>query len=288
MEQQYLSNLTREPYFYYELKQVAKLTLAGFSSVEIRTKIKDENLFQCTTNKGINRLLSATHERVAVLDEIMLNLLVLGSLHTSKLVALIAILKTNRLFSEFVEEVYLKKLRLGEQELELRDFRIFFNNKAEQSAKVAGWQEFTLKKLSQVYSKILFESGLINSKYDFAFNQQIDDRPRGKQDGEMGIQIITPFFDHYSEYGEQEFKNLSFGGDKVVMKLPPDASFWYEMEDVLKIETYRIKTASISLLEAIRAIIDNKTRELKTRKDRVKSLLVTEKTKATKWLKVLT
>src|SRR5665648_1049494 len=48
-----------------------------------------------------------------------------------------------------------------------------------------------------------------NSKYDFAFNQQIDDRFRGKQDGEMGIRIITPFFDHYSEYGEQEFKNLS-------------------------------------------------------------------------------
>jgi hypothetical protein len=56
-----------------------------------------------------------------------------------------------------------------------------------------------------------------NSKYDFAFNQQIDDRPRGKQDGEMGIRIITPFFDHYSKYGEQEFKNLSFGGDKVIL-----------------------------------------------------------------------
>jgi len=119
-----------------------------------------------------------------------------------------------------------------------------------------------------------------NSKYDFAFNQQIDDRPRGKQDGEMGIRIITPFFDHYSEYGEQEFKNLSFGGDKVIVKLPPDADFWYEMEEVLKIETYRTKTASISLPETIRAIIDNKSRELKTRKDRVKSLLITAITEA--------
>jgi molybdenum cofactor biosynthesis enzyme MoaA len=165
VEQQYFSNLTREPYFYYELKQVAKLTLAGLSPVEIRTKIKDENLFQCTTNKGINRLLSATHKRVAVLDKIMLNLLVHGSLHTSKLVALIAIMKTNRLFLEFIEEVYLEKLRLGEQELEPRDIRIFFNNKAEQSPKVAGWQESTIKKLSQVYSMILCEAGLINNTH---------------------------------------------------------------------------------------------------------------------------
>lgn len=165
MDQQYLSNLTRETYLYYELKQVAKLTLAGLSPVEIRTKIKDENLFQCTTHKGVDRLLSATHKRVAVLDKIMLNLLIRRSLHTSKLVALIAIMKTNQLFLEFIEEVYLEKIRLGEQELEPRDFRIFFNNKAEQSPKVAGWQESTLKKLSQVYSKILCEAGLINNTH---------------------------------------------------------------------------------------------------------------------------
>lgn len=112
-----------------------------------------------------------------------------------------------------------------------------------------------------------------NSKYDFAFNQQIDDRPRGKQDGEIGLRIITPFYDNYSEYGEQEFYAMSFGGKSVILKLPSDASFWYEMEEVIKIETYRTKTASVSLPENIRTIIDNKSREQKTRKDRVKSLL---------------
>lgn len=165
MEPQYFANLTGEPYLYFELKQVAKLTLAGLSPVEIRAKIKDENLFQSATNKSIDKLLSATLKRVAVLDEIMLNILVDGSLHSSKLVALIAIMKTNRLFLEFMEEVYLEKVRLGEQELESKDFRIFFNNKAEQSPKVAGWREYTLKKLSQVYSKILFEAGLINNTH---------------------------------------------------------------------------------------------------------------------------
>ncbi|HBW37712.1 MAG TPA: DUF1819 domain-containing protein [Desulfosporosinus sp.] len=160
---QYFANLTGEPFLYVELKQVAKLTLAGLSSVEISAKIIDENLFQYATNKSLDKLLSATLKRVAVLDEILLNLLVQGSLHTSKLVALIAIMKTNRLFLEFIEEVYLEKVRLGEQELEPKDFCIFFNNKAEQSLKVAGWQESTLKKLSQVYSIILFEAGLINS-----------------------------------------------------------------------------------------------------------------------------
>ena len=163
VEQQYSSNLAGALYLYFELKQVAKLTLAGLSRVEIRAKIKEENLFQYATNKSIDKLLSATLKRVEVLDEVMLNILVNGSLHTSKLVALIAIMKTNRLFLEFIEEVYLDKVRLGELELEPKDFRIFFNNKAEQSTKVAGWKESTIKKLSQVYSKILCEAGLINN-----------------------------------------------------------------------------------------------------------------------------
>jgi len=114
-----------------------------------------------------------------------------------------------------------------------------------------------------------------NSKYDFAFNKVIDDRPRGKQDGEMEIRIITPFFDSYNEYGDQEFYGLSFGGKNVIFKLPSDAGFWYEMEEILKIETYRTKTLSVSLPENIRTIIDNKTREQKTRMERVKSLLTT-------------
>ncbi len=114
-----------------------------------------------------------------------------------------------------------------------------------------------------------------NSKYDFAFNQQVDSGFHGKQDGEMGLRMITPFYDNYSEYGEQDFYALSFGGRNVICKLPSDAGFWYEMEEVLKIEKYRTKTASVSLPENIRAIIDSKSREQKTRKERVKSLLAT-------------
>lgn len=163
MEQGYSANLTGEPFLYFELKQVARLTLAGISTTEISSKIKDQNLFQYDTHKSVGKIMRVALKRVAVLDETLLNLLVQGSLHTSKLVALIAIMKTNRLFFEFMEEVYLEKVRIGEQELELKDFRVFFHNKAEQSPKVAGWQEYTLKKLSQVFSVILYGAGLINN-----------------------------------------------------------------------------------------------------------------------------
>ena len=162
MRVDYSANLTGEPFLYSELKHVAKLTLAGLSAADIRAKVETENLFQYDTNKSVEKILRATLRRVAVLDDTLLDLLVNGALQTGKLVAVIAVIKTNRLFAEFMHEVYLEKVRLGEKQLEPRDFRIFFTNKAEQSPRVAGWHDYTLKKLSQVFGIILYGAGLIN------------------------------------------------------------------------------------------------------------------------------
>lgn len=123
-----------------------------------------------------------------------------------------------------------------------------------------------------------------NSHYDFAFNQQIDDRPRGKQDAEMGIRIITPFFDNYNDYGDQEFRGMSYDGRTIILRLPPDSTFWYEMEEYLKIESYRIKTLSINLAENIASILDHKVREQKNRKERIKSRLTTALSEADVYL----
>ncbi len=161
VEQEYSASLTGEPFLYFELKQVARLKAAGLSNQEIKKKITEENLFQYSTNKSVVRILRATLRRIAVLDETLLNFLARGSLPSSKLVALISIMKTNRLFSEFMAEVYLEKVRIGEEALAHKDFRLFFAHKAEQSPRVAGWREYTCKKLSQVYANILLGAGLI-------------------------------------------------------------------------------------------------------------------------------
>ena len=159
----YSASLTGEPYLYFEMKQVAKLRLEGLDEKEIREKVNNENLFQYETNKSGNKRISATLKRTASLDDVLLDFLVNGSLNTSKQVALISIMKTNRLFFEFMKEVYCEKIIVREMIFENKDFSRFFVNKAEQSEKVASWQDYTLNKLRQVYLRILFEAGLLKS-----------------------------------------------------------------------------------------------------------------------------
>ena len=83
------------------------------------------------------------------------------------MIVIYAILKNDRLFFEFMNEIYKEKILLKDLYLRDKDFNTFFQNKREQSDKVNSWSEYTFKKLKQVYIRILFESGLIaNQKGD--------------------------------------------------------------------------------------------------------------------------
>ena len=70
------------------------------------------------------------------------------------------IMKHNRLFFEFINEVYREKIILRESTIKDKDFNIFFNRKKEESEKVNGWSEHTFKKLKNVFTIILVDSGM--------------------------------------------------------------------------------------------------------------------------------
>jgi hypothetical protein len=95
------------------------------------------------------------------LDDTLVEICANGSLSASRLVTLYAIAKTNLLFFDFLEEVYKEKCALGRSPLTAKDVRIFFTQKRQQSAVVAGWSEETVRKLRQVFLKILIDAGLV-------------------------------------------------------------------------------------------------------------------------------
>ena len=74
---------------------------------------------------------------------------------TQKLLNLIAILRTDRLFFEFLFDVYREKIILGIPIMETRDANIFFNNKEVQSTEVEAWKDTTKRKLQSWSSKLL-------------------------------------------------------------------------------------------------------------------------------------
>jgi len=160
----YSSTIKTIPYLYLEMKKVARLKCQGISDDDIYKTAIEENLFQVNTDARKREIASTVIRRLKELDDFLLDKLVNGSVETSKQIALYALMKTDRLFSEFMSEVFREKYILKDMVITDKDFNIFFHRKCEQDATVATWKEYTFYKLKQVYKRILFESGFIKKQ----------------------------------------------------------------------------------------------------------------------------
>lgn len=160
-ELKYSAKLTGESFLLQELKIVAKLKKEGYSDKEIRKTIIDENLFQYKVKSSISRRLTPLMQRVNVLNEKLIDRLIENPLEDGIIINLYAIMKNDRLFFEFMNEVMRDKLSSKNEILEKKDINIFFDIKIEQSDDVANWSDATIAKIKQVIKKILSEADII-------------------------------------------------------------------------------------------------------------------------------
>lgn len=160
-ELEYKSTIKSMPFLYLETKKAAGLILQGFKEFEIKDKAINENIFQVNTEARKKEIASIVLRRLKILDEYLMQKLVNGSVETSKLIVIYAIMKSDRLFFEFLNEVYREKILIKDFSLTDKDLNIYFERKKEQSQKVAAWNDYTFYKLKQVFIRILFEAGLI-------------------------------------------------------------------------------------------------------------------------------
>ena len=97
-----------------------------------------------------------------------------------------------------------------------------------------------------------------DNRYNFSFNQMIDDKPRGTQDGEITLQIVTPLSS--SERDSQYYRTLSsLNPTHIYFVLPKDGEFLDEIEGALRIENYRRRSSSTRLAQNVLSIINNKS-----------------------------
>ncbi|AOY75381.1 BREX system P-loop protein BrxC [Clostridium formicaceticum] len=113
-----------------------------------------------------------------------------------------------------------------------------------------------------------------NARYHFDFNKIIDDRFLSPQKHDIGLKVITPYYDTGIELTDQELKMMATRENNLILKLPMDTTFLEEMEEVLKIQTYLLRKGGSASTSEIEEIKIRKSREVAERKERVKTLVV--------------
>ena len=166
MEQVYSASAVSRPFWYVEFKKVMSLLNRGMSYEEIRTKVLEENLFDVTKEYRAKEIYGAVARRAKVLDQQGVALFCNSDMATMKLIEFIAIMQTDRLLAEFMHEVYREKVIVADFELRDADFNTFFKRKQDQDEGMAGWKDYTLKKLRNSYINYLSEGGLVSRSED--------------------------------------------------------------------------------------------------------------------------
>ncbi len=157
----YSSGLVSESFWFIEFKKIIKLRNDGKSWDDIKNLCLNNNLLGISKEYRARRIYGYLKNRVDVLDDGLINIFIDADLTTQKIINIIAIAKKNRLFFEFLYEVYREKVLLGDIALTDSDISIFFKNKQEQDEDISKWTDVTLKRLSSTYMNFLTDAGFL-------------------------------------------------------------------------------------------------------------------------------
>ena len=124
----YSAGLVSQSFWFIEFKKVIKLLQEGFNFEQIKRMCLEKNLFGTSKESRAKRMYGYISNRAKDFDDTLITLFCSSNISTEKIMALIAILNTDKLFFEFMYEVYRDKVILGINQLEDSDINIFFTN----------------------------------------------------------------------------------------------------------------------------------------------------------------
>ena len=157
----YSAGLMSQSSWFLELKKLVQLRKQGVEAEEIKRRCLEDNLFGMATENRVKRAYGYLIKRLDSMDDTLVDLFCSSDLSTQKLINLITVLNEDRLFFEFVNEVYREKIILGYQVIETSDANTFFRDKATDSEDLQKWKDTTIKKLKCCYFNFMEDANLL-------------------------------------------------------------------------------------------------------------------------------
>lgn len=172
----YNTSLTNSSFWFLESKKVAELILEGYSKKDILELAITDNIFQVESENRIKKITNNVYKRLNSFPKEVLEYFIRADANSAKIFVLISILKVDKLFFEFMYEVFKEHIILGDLTLKDKDFIMFFDNKEYKSDVISKWSDETIKRLERSYVTMLSEAGIL----DISNNEK---------------KITVPFFD---------------------------------------------------------------------------------------------
>lgn len=190
---EYSAGSVSKLFWYIETKETVRL-LKDKSIDEVKDIVVSDNLYQQKSEDRLNREFSVISKRLMSLPESLRHMIEDSDIATSKLIVIISIMATDRLFFELMYEVFREKIRMEDDTLKDSDLNVFFRSKQEQSDVCAKWTDSAIKKLKQTFQKYMLEAQLLKNS-EFSKSEKIVIKPYIEQ--ELRQELIANDMEKY-------------------------------------------------------------------------------------------
>lgn len=158
----YSAGLMSQSFWFQEFRQILRLWADGNDDESLKAMCGEQNFFGTVNAYRAKRMCGYLIRRKNALDEEMINLFLHGDMPTQKVINLVAVVRGDHLFFDFINEVYREKALLGMLELTYADVNAFFTRKASESSIVSDWNESTIKHLRSSYLDFMGGANLLS------------------------------------------------------------------------------------------------------------------------------
>lgn len=157
----YSAGVVSKGFWFQEFKKYNTLLNKGLEDKEIKKMQEEENILLAPSADYGKKMINEVSKRTRALPKEISNMFTDLPISDQKILNTLGIIMTDRLFFEFMYEVYREKIIVGNLKFDNSDTRIFLKNKSEQSEKVANFTSQTKKRLAGAYKTYLKEANLI-------------------------------------------------------------------------------------------------------------------------------
>lgn len=165
---EYSAGAVKFSFWFLEFKKTVGLLASGKTIKDIKAINVEENLFNASSADRAKLIMNCTTKRIddMGMDSQLCSLFVNADLNTQKLICLIAVMVSDTLFFDFVYSIIREKIILGTNSYSESDIREFWRTKQQESEKVSGFTDATLKRLASTYKAYLSDSGITSKTTD--------------------------------------------------------------------------------------------------------------------------
>ncbi len=147
--------------WFQEFKKYNTLVSEGLNDSEIKRMQEEENILLAPSSSYGKKMINEVSRRTRAIPIGIIEIFSSLSVSDQKILNVLGIMMTDRLFFEYMYEVYREKIMIGDLEFSNSNTRRFLDNKSEQSEKVLNFTSQTKKRLEGAYKTYLKDSNLI-------------------------------------------------------------------------------------------------------------------------------